>query len=132
MSDSDEQTPSADTPQEDPPAAAPETVAVDDHSNAGIWDEIAAKPEFNGLLARKARFIIPMCVFFLIYYFALPLLVGLAPDLMAKKVWGTVNVAYVFALSQFFMTWIVAIVYAKVAGRFDDHAHELIRHLKEE
>ena len=103
-----------------------------DDSNAGAWDEIAANPEFTALLAHKARIILPMCVFFLVYYFSLPLLVGLAPDLMAKKVWGTVNVAYLFALSQFFMTWIIAIVYAKIAGRFDHQAHELIRHLKSE
>ena len=103
-----------------------------DASNAGAWDEIAANPEFDALLAHKARIILPMCVFFLIYYFALPLLVGLAPDLMAKKVWGTVNVAYLFALSQFFMTWIIAIVYAKIAARFDHQAHQLIRHLKSE
>jgi uncharacterized membrane protein (DUF485 family) len=93
------------------------------------WDSIAERKEFHDLLSAKSRFIIPMCIFFLTYYFALPLLVGLAPDLMEKKVWGTVNVAYVFALSQFFMTWIVAIVYAKVAGKFDARAHELIKHL---
>ena len=132
MSDSDEQTPQQESTQQDSSATAPETgaAAAVDTSNAGDWDEIAANPEFNALLAHKFRIIMPMCVFFLIYYFALPLLVGLAPDLMAKKVWGTVNVAYVFALSQFFMTWIIAIVYAKIAGRFDNQAHELIRHLK--
>lgn len=92
------------------------------------WDTIYERPEFHQLLRVKARFIVPMCVFFLVYYFALPLLVGLAPELMAKKVWGSVNIAYVFALSQFFMTWIVAIIYAKVAGKFDGRAHEIIRH----
>ena len=95
-----------------------------------VWDTIAAKPEFHALLAHKARVIIPMCVFFLAYYFALPLLVGLAPDLMEKKLWGTVNVAYVFALSQFFMTWIVAIVYARVADHFDRQAHDLVGEYK--
>ena len=93
------------------------------------WDTIYERQEFHQLLRAKSRFIIPMCVFFLVYYFALPLLVGLAPDLMAKKVWGSVNVAYVFALSQFFMTWIVAIVYAKVAGKFDDRAHKIVSDL---
>ena len=43
-----------------------------------------------------------------------------------------ITLAQIHLERQFFMTWIVAIVYAKVAGRFDDHAHELIRHLKEE
>ncbi len=95
-------------------------------SGTDHWEAVAARPEFRGLLAAKARFIVPMCVFFLAYYFALPLLVGLAPDLMEKKVIGVVNVAYLFALSQFFMTWIISIVYARAAGNFDRKAQEVI------
>ncbi len=115
--------------------ADPSTCDSDAPQEAGnggeeVWHSIAAKPEFRELLASKARFIVPMCIFFLVYYFALPLLVGLAPELMAKKVWGVVNVAYVFALSQFFMTWIVAIIYARVAGRFDRQAHGLVSEYK--
>jgi uncharacterized membrane protein (DUF485 family) len=90
------------------------------------WEAVAASPEFKGLIAAKAKFIIPVCVFFLVYYFALPLLVGLAPELMGKKVMGVVNVAYGFALSQFFMTWIISIVYARVAAKFDIKAQEVI------
>lgn len=90
------------------------------------WEEVEASPEFQSLLASKRRFILPMCVFFLAYYFALPLLVGLAPDLMAKKVSGSVNIAYLFALSQFFMTWIVAVVYARAATRFDRQAQQVV------
>ena len=45
-------------------------------------------------------------VFFVVYYFALPVLVGYAPELMSRPVVGKVNIAYLFALSQFFMAWI--------------------------
>ncbi|MCB1065444.1 MAG: DUF485 domain-containing protein [Verrucomicrobiae bacterium] len=90
------------------------------------WEAVADSPEFKGLIAAKAKFIIPVCIFFLVYYFALPLLVGLAPDLMSKKLWGVVNVAYVFALSQFFMTWIISIVYARAAAKFDTKAQDVI------
>lgn len=100
----------------------------DDHLE--VWDAIAARPGFKRLLKDKARFIIPMCVFFLSYYFALPLLNGLAPEFMAKKVSGNVNIAYLFALSQFFMTWIVAILYARVAGKFDKEAHRIVGDLE--
>lgn len=90
------------------------------------WAEIEAKPAFAHLLARKARFIIPATIFFMIYYLALPVLVGYCPDLMKKKVWGEVNVAYVFALSQFFMAWIMAFVYVRVAAGWDKSAAEVI------
>lgn len=90
------------------------------------WAEIEAKPAFAHLLARKARFIIPATIFFMIYYLALPVLVGYYPDLMKKKVWGEVNVAYVFALSQFFMAWIMAFIYVRVAAGWDKSAAEVI------
>lgn len=90
------------------------------------WAALEAKPEFRALLARKSRFIIPATIFFLIYYLALPILVGYYPELMKKKVWGEVNVAYVFALSQFFMAWIMAFLYVRVAAKWDKSAAAVI------
>ncbi len=90
------------------------------------WESLEAKPEFRALLARKSRFIIPATIFFLIYYLALPILVGYYPELMKKKVWGEVNVAYVFALSQFFMAWIMAFLYVRVAAKWDKSAASVI------
>lgn len=90
------------------------------------WERLAATAEFKSLLAAKARFVVPATVVFIVYYFALPLLVGYAPALMAKKVFGVVNVAYLFALSQFFMAWIIAWLYVRAAGRFDKLAASVI------
>ena len=39
---------------------------------------------------------------------------------------GVVNVAYLFALSQFFMAWIVAWAYVRAAARFDRMARDVI------
>ena len=94
------------------------------------WDRIAADPEFKKLLAAKARFIVPASIFFILYYFALPILVGYAPDLMAKPVVGPVNLAYLFALSQFFMAWIVAWLYVRAANKFDRMSERLLAQLK--
>lgn len=94
------------------------------------WNRLEAKPEFRGLLSRKARFIVSATVFFLAYYLALPILVGYAPELMKKKVVGEVNIAYLFALSQFFMAWIMAFVYVRVASRWDREAAAVIADVK--
>ncbi len=67
------------------------------------WEAIEKTPEFVGLLKSKAMFIAPATAFFIAYYFALPTAVGWFPELMNRKVWGDVNLAYLFALSQFFM-----------------------------
>lgn len=84
-------------------------------------------PSLAHLLSAKRRFLVPATLFFLAYYFALPVLVGYAPELMATKVWGNVNLAYLFALSQFGMAWGLAWLYVRRARRFDALAEELVR-----
>src|SRR4029077_6842981 len=90
------------------------------------WDRIAETREFKDLLAIKKTFIIPAFVFFIIYYFLLPILVGYAPEFMSTKVIGVVNIAYLFALSQFVMAWTVAWLYVKAANNFDRLAKDII------
>lgn len=90
-----------------------------------VWEKIVERPEFGALLAAKKRFIVPACLFFLAYYFALVILVGYFPEL-AKKEIGPANFAYWFALSQFFMAWAVAWIYVRAAGRFDRLAAEIL------
>lgn len=89
------------------------------------WGAIAAMPEFQALTARKKRFILKGCAFFLVYYFALPVLVGYFPRLMEINV-GPVNIAYLFALSQFVMAWVVAAIYVKAASGWDKAAEQII------
>ena len=77
-------------------------------------------------MATKKSFIVPAFVFFIVYYFALPILVGYAPDFMKTPVIGPVNIAYLFALSQFFVAWIIAGLYVKAANNFDRLAHDIL------
>jgi len=77
-------------------------------------------------LRAKRRFIIPAMIFFIVYYFALPVAVGYAPKFMEKRVWGAVNLAYLFALSQFFMAWIIAAIYMRAAAKFDNISRDVI------
>jgi uncharacterized membrane protein (DUF485 family) len=101
-------------------------------TSSASWERVAAMAEFKALLAAKLKFIVPATVFFLVYYFALPILVGYAPRLMETKVLGVVNLAYVFALSQFFMAWIIAALYLRAAGRFDEMAKEVVNKSRRE
>jgi uncharacterized membrane protein (DUF485 family) len=93
------------------------------------WDRVAANQEFKDLLAAKARFIVPASLFFMTYYFTLPILVGYAPEFMSQPVIGPVNLAYLFALSQFFMAWTVAFLYMRAANRFDEAGKRILSHL---
>jgi uncharacterized membrane protein (DUF485 family) len=104
----------------------PHEQTADEDRDVADWEKLAATAEFKALLKAKAKFVIPATVFFIVYYFSLPLLVGYAPQLMARKVFGVVNVAYLFALSQFFMAWLLAWAYVRAAARFDGMAREVV------
>jgi uncharacterized membrane protein (DUF485 family) len=83
---------------------------ADEDRDPVAWGKIAADPSFTALVRRKLRLIVPATIFFIVYYFLLPIGVGWFPGLMEKKVWGDVNLAYLYALSQFFMAWILAAI----------------------
>lgn len=90
------------------------------------WEAMEADPDFIALLKAKAAFVVPATAFFVVYYFALPIGVGWFPGLMEARVWGDVNLAYAFALSQFFMAWILAFIYVGVAAGWDQRAAAVI------
>ena len=90
------------------------------------WDRIAASQQFKDLMATKKMFIVPAFIFFVVYYFALPILVGYAPHFMDTKIIGAVNIAYLFALSQFFVAWLIAGLYVKAANDFDRLSKDII------
>jgi uncharacterized membrane protein (DUF485 family) len=95
-------------------------------ASQSTWDNIAESREFQDLMATKKVFIVPAFIFFIVYYFALPVLVGYAPQFMSTKVIGQVNLAYLFALSQFFVAWIIAGLYVKAANNFDRLAKDIL------
>lgn len=91
-----------------------------------LWEAIARDPDFSALVRGKLKLIIPATVFFIVYYFLLPIGVGWFPQFMERKVWGDVNIAYLFALSQFFMAWILAAIYVAAAAVWDKREHALL------
>jgi uncharacterized membrane protein (DUF485 family) len=90
------------------------------------WDRIHNSPDYRRMIAQKERFVLTATAFFLAYYFALPVLVGYWPDLMKREAWGVVNWAYLFAFSQFLMTWALAYLYMRVAKRFDHMSAKIL------
>lgn len=89
-----------------------------------------ARPAFRRLLKDKRAFILPATLFFLVYYFALPVLTGYWSEWMGRKVFGHFSLAYVFALSQFPMAWIIAGLYLRAAARFDRQAAAFLSEIK--
>jgi uncharacterized membrane protein (DUF485 family) len=90
------------------------------------WAAIERMPEFRALLRAKRAFVVPACLFFVTYYFALPALVGYWPEMMGRPVIGRINLAYLFALSQFIMAWVLMAAYVRRARAFDRMVEELL------
>lgn len=105
----------------------PHERTADEEADVVDWKTLAASAGFKELIRAKRSFILPATIFFIVYYFALPVLVGYARNFMETRVFGAVNIAYLFALSQFFVAWIIAALYVRAAGKFDRMAADVIK-----
>jgi uncharacterized membrane protein (DUF485 family) len=96
------------------------------HLDEAEWNRIATSAQFRDLVATRKRFIVPVFLSFLGYYFLLPILVGYAPQLMSTRIFGFVTLAYLFALSQFVVGWTIAWLYLRVSSKFDRLVEEML------
>ncbi|MGD9817639.1 MAG: DUF485 domain-containing protein [Desulfomonilaceae bacterium] len=95
------------------------------------WAAIARNPKFIEIHKRKTAFLFGWWIFSTVYYFLLPIGAGASPGFFGIKVIGNINIGYLFALSQFFVSWAIAIYYASWANRVSDRlTNELIDELK--
>jgi uncharacterized membrane protein (DUF485 family) len=108
-----------------PPSQEPLAPSAD----ASVWNRVAQTDDFKKLLVAKKAFVVPATIFFVLYYFALPVSVGYFPAFMQRKVWGPVNIAYLFALSQFVVAWLIAYLYVRAAREFDLRGEAVIKDL---
>jgi uncharacterized membrane protein (DUF485 family) len=90
------------------------------------WDAIIRDPRFQSLHKRKNSFLYGLMALAVAYYFLLPIGAAYFQDLFKVRVWGVINVGLLFALSQFIVTWAIAIIYSRKASQdFDRMAAEL-------
>jgi len=73
-----------------------------DHRDGGIQEHAQGQAEVHP----------PATLFFIVYYFALRCS-WIRAGAESTKVLGVVNIAYLFALSQFFMAWVIAALYLR-------------------
>ena len=113
------------------PSRSPTTGRMSAEEAVTATEAVGKDPEMVELEHRHQRFVWPVTIFFLVYYLSLPILVGVAPDLMGTKVFGNFTVGYLFALSQFLMAFVVAWWYSRWASsRMDPLATDLREKLR--
>ena len=82
------------------------------------WNRVARSSAFHELMQKKKAFIIPATIFFLVFYFGLPVLAAFT-TLLNFQVIGAISGAYVYAFAQFAMTWILMHIYVSQANKWD-------------
>jgi uncharacterized membrane protein (DUF485 family) len=80
----------------------------------------AAHATVRQLIAEKLKFLVPMTIIFMVGYIGLTVLAGFAKDLMGVKVIGSVNLGFVLIALNYVLSWVLAIVYGRVAGTIFD------------
>lgn len=88
------------------------------------YTKIVQSQSFQKLLQAKRNFILPMSLFFLAFYFTLPVLTAYSTVLNEYAV-GAISWAWVFAFAQFIMTWTLCMLYSSRAKKFDQMVEEI-------
>lgn len=116
----------------DAPPPADAQAAADVRLAEEIETDAQTEAMVQELRAKHRRFVFPWTAVFFVYYMALMVLAGFAPGIFGAKVFGAINFGYIFALSQFAMTFLIAWLYSRyaaraldpLAGRLRERAHE--------
>lgn len=82
------------------------------------WLRVERTSAFHELMQKKKAFIIPATIFFIVFYFGLPILAAFTTVLNFTVV-GAITGAYVYAFAQFAMTWILMHLYVNRANKWD-------------
>jgi uncharacterized membrane protein (DUF485 family) len=80
----------------------------------------AAHASVKLLIAEKLKYLVPMTAIFMVGFMGLTVLAGFAKDLMGTKIIGSVNLGYVLIAFNYVLSWVLAIVYGRIAAdKFD-------------
>jgi uncharacterized membrane protein (DUF485 family) len=91
------------------------------------WEAIERSPEFQELVHRRRRFVIPCTIFFLCWYMGFILLTAYAEDFMGERIYEGLTVGYTLALTQFVMVLVLGLWYLRKSdAEFDPLAERAI------
>ncbi|WP_339228538.1 DUF485 domain-containing protein [Oceanobacillus sp. FSL K6-2867] len=90
--------------------------------------QVIESKSFKKLMHDRKKFIVPLTIFFLVFYFLLPILTSYTTFLNTPVI-GDISWVWLFALAQFVMTWVLCTVYVKKAASFDKQADQIIKEM---
>ncbi|MGA4842795.1 DUF485 domain-containing protein [Streptomyces sp. G45] len=88
--------------------------------------EVQQSQEFGELRTAHRSFAFPLTIAFIAWYLLYVLLSNYAGDFMGNKLFGNINVAFVFGLAQFLTTFLIAWWYSRhAAAKLDPRAEAI-------
>lgn len=90
------------------------------------YEEVVEKPKFKKLMHDKKKFILPFTIFFLVFYFTLPIMTSYS-TVLNKPAIGDISWVWIFAIAQFIMTWTLSMIYVRRFSRFDKDAEDILK-----
>ena len=93
------------------------------------FEKVVASHSYKKLLQDRKKFIVPLTIFFLVFYFLLPILTSYTTFLNTPAI-GDISWVWIFAVSQFVMTWVLCTIYVKKAASFDKQAEEIVEEIE--
>jgi uncharacterized membrane protein (DUF485 family) len=88
------------------------------------YSKIVQTSSFKELMRVKKNFILPMSIFFMVFYFTLPVLTAYF-TVLNKPAIGSISWAWFFAFAQFVMTISLCMIYTKKAVQFDQMVEKI-------
>ena len=76
----------------------------------------AAHASIRALIAEKLKYLVPMTIIFMVGYIGLTVLAGFGKSIMGIKVAGAFNVGYLLITLNYVLSWVLAIVYVRIAN----------------
>ncbi|MED3834752.1 DUF485 domain-containing protein [Peribacillus frigoritolerans] len=101
------------------------------HDRENKYRKLIETEEFKELIQRKKAFIVPVTLFFLAFYFVLPILAAYS-EVLKGEAFFHITWAWVYALLQFAVVWIGGIAYIKKAAKYDKMAKNILNKYEKE
>jgi uncharacterized membrane protein (DUF485 family) len=92
----------------------------------GAWIDGVQSAEFKKLIDAKRHSIVPMIVIYVVGYMGLSVLAGFGRGILGMKVLGSVNLGFMLIAGNYVMSWVLAIVYARISAKRYDPLVELV------
>ncbi len=95
------------------------------------YESLVQTKEFKELLQRKKSFILPTTIFFLVFYFTLPLLAAYS-KILHTEVIGPITGVWIFAFLQFIVVWVCGFIYVKKSEKYDNLSKAILQKYRKE